>query len=258
MKTLHISLVLCVYSILDVNAQWGSNNYYNSKPHHQTNFSSSITIQSYDGQPIQAIIDGNVMLDISSQVTIHFGTIGNHLVEVNKVTYPRRNHGYNNITTYEIFNGYIYAQPNAYLQATINQMGQLQYSNNNNNCGKRLPINQQDCINNNNSWNRNQINNIYQQYMSSTDFDRLKQIVESQYMDDTRKNVAMQAVRGNNLSASQVAELMQIFSFESNRLEFAKFAYNYSNDKSNFYLVNSAFRFSSSVDDLNNYIISHS
>jgi hypothetical protein len=94
--------------------------------------------------------------------------------------------------------------------------------------------------------------------MSSTDFDRLKQTVESQYMDDTRKNVAMQAVRGNNLSASQVAELMQIFSFESNRLEFAKFAYNYSNDKSNFYLVNSAFRFSSSVDDLNNYIISHS
>lgn len=66
MKTLYISLLVCVYSVLDVNAQWGSNNYYNSKPRYRTNFSSSITIQSYDGQPIQQLL-----MAMWCQISVH-------------------------------------------------------------------------------------------------------------------------------------------------------------------------------------------
>jgi hypothetical protein len=45
-----------------------------------------------------------------------------------------------------------------------------------------------------------------------------------------------------------------MLSFESTRLDFAKFAYTYTLDKENYYMVNNAFSFSSSVAELNNFI----
>ncbi|HNQ83646.1 MAG TPA: DUF4476 domain-containing protein, partial [Bacteroidales bacterium] len=52
----------------------------------------------------------------------------------------------------------------------------------------------------------------------------------------------------------QVKEIMKLFSFEESRLEFAKYAYGYTYDLSNFYIVNDAFSFESSIDELNKYI----
>jgi hypothetical protein len=47
---------------------------------------------------------------------------------------------------------------------------------------------------------------------------------------------------------------MKLFSFESSRLEFAKFAYKYTWDINNYFLLNDAFDFESSIDELNKYI----
>jgi len=45
-----------------------------------------------------------------------------------------------------------------------------------------------------------------------------------------------------------------LFAFEDSRLNFAKFAYAYTLDLGNFYKVNDAFTFETSVDELNRYI----
>ena len=47
---------------------------------------------------------------------------------------------------------------------------------------------------------------------------------------------------------------MKLFSFEDSRLDFAKFAYGHTYDLGNYYQINSAFTFSSSVDELNDFI----
>jgi hypothetical protein len=47
---------------------------------------------------------------------------------------------------------------------------------------------------------------------------------------------------------------MLLFTFENNRLDFAKFAYAYTFDTGNYYLVNDAFTFETSIDELNAYI----
>jgi hypothetical protein len=47
---------------------------------------------------------------------------------------------------------------------------------------------------------------------------------------------------------------MLLFSFESTRLDFAKFAYAYTLDLRNYYKLNDAFTFESSIDDLDKYI----
>lgn len=70
--------------------------------------------------------------------------------------------------------------------------------------------------------------------------DRLKQA----------KNVA----RNNCLSIEQVKLVMKSISYESDRLDFAKYAYNRCTDRPNYYLVNDAFSYSSSRDELNDFI----
>jgi len=48
---------------------------------------------------------------------------------------------------------------------------------------------------------------------------------------------------------------MGVFSFESTRLDFARMAYHRVIDPQNYFIVNNAFRFSSSIDELYQYIM---
>jgi hypothetical protein len=66
--------------------------------------------------------------------------------------------------------------------------------------------------------------------------------------------VAKQAIGGKLLSADQVRRIMGLFTFESSKLEFAKWAYRNTWDPQNYYVVNDAFTFSSSIRDLDEFI----
>ncbi len=90
--------------------------------------------------------------------------------------------------------------------------------------------------------------------MSDEQFKDLKRSVASKSFEDTKVAVAKQAIQANGTSTHQVVELMEMLNFESSKLELAKYAYSYSIDKNNYYLVNDGFTFSSSIDDLNEYI----
>ena len=48
--------------------------------------------------------------------------------------------------------------------------------------------------------------------------------------------------------------MMMELSFDSAKLDYAKFAYNKTYDIGNYYKLNDAFDFSSSIDELNAYI----
>jgi hypothetical protein len=56
------------------------------------------------------------------------------------------------------------------------------------------------------------------------------------------------------MTTAQVSQIMALFSFEDSKLDFAKFAYGRTYDLSNYFMVNNAFTFSSSVDELNDFI----
>jgi hypothetical protein len=85
-------------------------------------------------------------------------------------------------------------------------------------------------------------------------FGDAKRSVESKTFSDTKMQVAKQITRNNCLLTSQVADLMALFSFESQKLEFAKFAYEFTYDKGNYYKVNDQFGFESSVRDLEQFL----
>ena len=66
--------------------------------------------------------------------------------------------------------------------------------------------------------------------------------------------IANQFVRFNTISAQEVAAIMRLMTYESNKLEFAKNAYAACYDKQNYFLVNQAFTYSSSIRQLNAFI----
>lgn len=90
--------------------------------------------------------------------------------------------------------------------------------------------------------------------MAPTDFQQVKQSIASKSFDDTRLTIAKQVISANCLLCDQVKEIMLLFSFEDTRLELAKFAYGYTYDLGNYYKLNDAFTFDSSIEELNDFI----
>lgn len=78
--------------------------------------------------------------------------------------------------------------------------------------------------------------------------------IKKQSFDTERLKIAKNAAAQGNMLSSEVAEITKLFSFESSRLEFAKYAYSYTTDKKNYVIVQDAFQFSSSTSELQDYI----
>jgi hypothetical protein len=90
--------------------------------------------------------------------------------------------------------------------------------------------------------------------MSDYEFGLLRESIRSKSFESTRLQVARQALDSRRLTSYQVRELMELMWFESSKLELAKFAYSRVIDKERFFLVNDAFSFSSSIDELDRFI----
>lgn len=87
--------------------------------------------------------------------------------------------------------------------------------------------------------------------MSGADYSRLQASVKSKSFGKDQVAIGKQAVQSNCLTAEQIKGIMKIMSFDDTRLEFAQLAYPTCYDKQNFYQVNDAFAFPSSVEKLN-------
>jgi len=90
--------------------------------------------------------------------------------------------------------------------------------------------------------------------MAWPDYESAKKSIEGQTFADEQLKVAKQIVRSNCVSAEQVKGIIKLFTFEDKKLDFAKFAYDFTIDKNNYYKINDAFTYPSSVDELNNYL----
>jgi len=93
--------------------------------------------------------------------------------------------------------------------------------------------------------------------MAPGDFESAKSSIASKDFESTKLEIAKQIIGSNCVVAEQVKQIMQLFDFESSKLEFAKFAYGHTYDKGNYFKVNDAFEFESSVSDLSSYIGGH-
>jgi hypothetical protein len=99
--------------------------------------------------------------------------------------------------------------------------------------------------NNNQQQNNSNCNGNYA--MSQSNFSAAKSTISKQSFDETKLSTAKQIISSNCLTAAQIKEIMLLFSFEETRLALAKEAHSRCVDKNNYFLLNDAFIFSSSV-----------
>jgi hypothetical protein len=90
--------------------------------------------------------------------------------------------------------------------------------------------------------------------MSPIDFVNVKSSISSKTFEDSKMTIAKQVVGANCLLCSQVKEIMMLFTYEDTKLDFAKFAYQHTYDLGNYYQLNDAFTYETTIDELNEYI----
>jgi Domain of unknown function (DUF4476) len=106
----------------------------------------------------------------------------------------------------------------------------------------------------NGDWGNNGNNGSYGKPMSNRDFDRAKEAIRHEVFDNTRLDIAKHIVNQNMMTTMQVKELVQMFSFDDSKLDLSKYAYTYTTDRNNYYLIYDAFSFSDSKEKLARYI----
>jgi hypothetical protein len=93
--------------------------------------------------------------------------------------------------------------------------------------------------------------------VSEPQFCQIKKAISNQWFDNSKDMVARQAFSSYYVSSAQVLDVLQLFSFENNKLAMAEFLYAKCVDPQNYYMVNNAFSFSSTVSSLIAYTNCH-
>jgi len=126
--------------------------------------------------------------------------------------------------------------------------------NNNNGYNDNTPGGQ---YNDNNGYNddRGNDNGGYNRNMlSSRDMDDLRARVNDRITDTDKEKLMKSVLDNRSYTTDQVRAMMGWLSFESTKLDFAKWAYDHVSDRRNFWKLESEFSFSSSKDEFNDYI----
>lgn len=90
--------------------------------------------------------------------------------------------------------------------------------------------------------------------LNDVDYQGFLAHLDDEAFDSGRLTTAKSFVKRTRLSALQIAGIMDEFTFDDARLDFAKFAYDSCFDPINYYKLDDAFTFDSNADKLHQYI----
>ena len=90
--------------------------------------------------------------------------------------------------------------------------------------------------------------------INENDYREFKKSIGSRNFEGTNVDITKEMLDKNTVSSEQVREILGFFTFESDKLENAKYAYKHTCDQKNYTKVNDAFTFDASVQELRNYI----
>jgi len=91
-------------------------------------------------------------------------------------------------------------------------------------------------------------------FMAIGEFNQAKESISKKSFSDSKMILAKQMTESHCFTSLQIKEITALFDFETDRLSYATFAYDYCADKQKYYVVNDAFQFESTIDELNKKI----
>ena len=95
-------------------------------------------------------------------------------------------------------------------------------------------------------------NNHYGMGMQPQVFQGFLHQLRKASFDSNRVNLAKNAIRSSGISVQQLQQVLRTFDFDSNRLEVAQYAYAYTADQQNYFLLHNSFDFESNANHLMN------
>ena len=213
---------------------------------------SKLSISSTGNADIRVMVDGKKYTANNNMVMVNNLKNGNHNIKIFRLQNERnRNQANNRNGSYQlVYSNNLFVKPQYHVDIIINRFG-------------KAFVDEQLIANGYNDdedddWGVDNNDRYYDRYsrkaMERTEFDQFKQSLRKESFDETRLRIAKQFVSNNYFNAAQVKELVGLFSFEESRLEIAKYAYDYTVDKGNYFVVSDAFSFSSSKEALMGYI----
>ncbi|MCD4793164.1 MAG: DUF4476 domain-containing protein [Bacteroidales bacterium] len=200
-------------------------------------YSSELILKMYDNSIYTVIFDRKIYDLSGSQFRLSNINPGSHRLVVKQRIGGR--YGALRI----IYNGNIDIPQHSIVRARINKYNRMVISS-------VTPI--RSNYSDNNNYRDNNRHGYYNRPL--LDLGRLQRSLNNASFESDKRMIAEQAISSHRVKAEQVYRILLMFSFESTKLKVAKFAYNYCVDKRNYYRVNDAFTFSSSIRELNNYI----
>jgi hypothetical protein len=112
-------------------------------------------------------------------------------------------------------------------------------------------------LDNNGRNDRSYNDNNYNRAMNDFEFSRVLGAIQKEWSEANKMKSATQIISTNFFTTAQVKQMMQMFSYENNKLDLAEQAYSKTVDQRNYFMINDVFSSSFSKDELARYIRSH-
>ncbi len=90
--------------------------------------------------------------------------------------------------------------------------------------------------------------------LSQSRFNSMLNTIDDQSFASSKKRIAKQIISNNCMVVGDLVQILELFTFESDKLEMAKFAYQYIYDIENYYEVNNVFDFETSIEELDRFL----
>ncbi len=211
---------------------------------------SKLSITNSGNADIRVMIDGRKYPAGNNVIMINNLQSGNHSVKIFRATSDRnRSQGNTRNSSYQlVYSNNLFVKQQYHVDISINRFGKAfvdeQLISSWNNEDDDWAVDNDDQY----------YDNVSKRQMNNADFQKLKQTLQGESYDNTKLKIAKQFIAANYFNAAQIKELANIFSYENSKLDIAKFAYDYTVDKGNYFMVNDVFSYSSSKEALMEYI----
>ncbi len=218
---------------------------------------TKLTISSSSNATVRVMVDGNKYSGNGSDgLVIRNLPAGYHTVKLFQKKNIRANGGFGRSSYQVVYTGQVLLKAQYHTDITVNRFGKVLVDEQLMGPGYNEEDEDDWGDNNGGGWNNGGGNGQggYEQVMNARVFEQFKQTLRNESFDNTRLSLAKQTIGAGFFTSLQVKEIVNIFTFESNKLEIAKYAYAFTVDKSSYFLVNDAFTYSSSKEDLANFI----
>ncbi|GAA4343965.1 DUF4476 domain-containing protein [Flaviaesturariibacter amylovorans] len=210
-----------------------------------------LSITLANGRDLQVQIDNRNYTLYDNSVDIEGIAPGQHTLRV--LRYGRRGGGRNNRPVV-VLQTTIYVRPNMHLDVMVNRFGRM-YTDERPAGTRWEQDDQWNGGNGNGGWNPGGGDPYgYRQAMTDTEFSGLLAQVKKEWFSSGKQTVVREALVRNYVTVAQVRQLLQQFSFDSERLEAAKVAYDRTVDQRNFYQLLDVFDSQGTKDQLAQFL----